>query len=113
MGSNYNNGKVPKSVGICYAFNKGSCSFNRCKFRHCVSPVTAPTLTSTVIHVKNSMSNGTLFDLAYTSIVFSQLHAESKSYPVEADKQQLLHGFKFVFFFWLHLALEYPRKPKI
>ena len=30
-----------------------------------VSPVTAPTLRSTVIHVKNSMSNSTLFDLAW------------------------------------------------
>ena len=42
MGSNYNNGKVPKSEGICYAFNKGSCSFNPFKFRQrcttCGSP---------------------------------------------------------------------------
>ena len=37
MGSNYNNyynGKVRKTGGICYALNKGFCSFNPCKFRH-------------------------------------------------------------------------------
>ena len=63
-----------------------------------VSSVAVPTLRSTVIQVKNSMSISTLFDLAFTPIVYSQLHAELESYPFEADKQQLLHGFKFFFF---------------
>ena len=76
-----------------------------------VSPVAAPTLRSTVIHVKNSMSNNTLFDLAFTPIVYSQLHAELESYPFEVDKQQLLHGFKFGFCY-IMLDLEYSRKPK-
>ena len=62
-----------------------------------VSPVAAPTLRSTVIYVKNSMSNSTLFDLAFIPIVYSQVHTELESYPFEADKQQLLHGFKFGF----------------
>ena len=108
MGSNYNNGKVPKSGGICYAFNKGSCLFSPAGSDIGVPPVAATTLRSTVIHVKNSMSNSTLFDLAFTPIVYSQLHAELESYPFEADKQQLLHGFKLGFL--LHHAG--PRVPK-
>ena len=73
-----------------------------------VPPVAAPTLRSTVIHVKNSMSNSTLFDLDFTTIVYSQLHAEWESYPFEADKLQLLHRVKFGFL--LHYAG--PRVPK-
>ena len=65
-----------------------------------VPPVAAPTLRSTPIQVKNSLSNSTLFDLAFPPIVYSQLHAELESYPFEANKQQLLHGFKFVTLCW-------------
>ena len=73
-----------------------------------VPTVAAPTLRSTVTHVKNSKSDSTLFDPVFTLIVYSQLQPELESYPFEVDKQQLLHGFKFGIL--LHYAD--PRVPK-
>ena len=94
-------------MGICYAFNNSSCSFNPYKFRHMCTNCSSPH-TQVYCNSRQKYYVSTLFDLVFTFIVYSHLQAELESYPFEGDKQQLLHGLKFGIL--LHYAG--PRVPK-
>ena len=73
MGSNDSSGKVPKSAASSMPLTRVPVHLTpeSSDIHVGVPTVAAPNIRSTVIHVKNSLSNSTLFDLAFTPIVYS------------------------------------------
>ena len=72
-------------------------------------PLTPASSDIGVSPVINSMSNSTLFNLAFTSIVYSYM-LNQRLTPSKLTNNSYFTVLSL--FFLLHLALECPRKPK-
>lgn len=104
--------KPPMSIGNFFAFNRGSCSFNLCRFGPRCTNCGGPHPQINCLVSSQSKTDIPLYNLANTHILYNQLYSVLNSYPFQGDKLQLFNGLRLVFHF-IMLVQEFIMRRKI